>query len=483
MKRTVFTSLIWNVAQKFGTTGIQFIVQLVLARLLLPEDYGVVAIVNVFILFANIFVQSGLSTALVQKQDADDTDFSTVFVANLVISILLYLTLYAISPLIAEFYEMPQLILIIRVLSTILLFSAISSVQQAFIQKHMLFKKLFISSLAGIFVSGFVGVTLAYLGKGIWALVFQQLINQLILTIMLFLQIKWIPSFNLSLERLKSLFSFGWKVLISSIVTTLYGDVRTLIIGGVYSASALGFYNKGQQFPKIAADNIVSSIQTVLFPTFSLHQDNKNLIRSMMRRSISVGFYVIAPMMIGLMAVAENLIVVILTDTWIQSVPFLQIYCVAYLFRPLFATNLQSINAIGRSDIFLKMETIKTIIYTIVLGISISYGVYAIALGSIVSSIFALFIYTYPNKKLIDYGLFEQIKTLIPSLIVSVIMGISIYLLNYLTISRISILILQFILGIIVYILLSSIFKLDSFYYLLDLVKNLFINKQHKKAL
>lgn len=473
MKNIVFTSLIWNVAQKFGTTGIQFIVQLVLARLLLPEDYGIIAIVNVFILLARILVENGLNTALVQKKDADDLDFSTVFVANLILSVLLYIVLYSLSPLIAQFFYMPELKLVIRVLSVIVLFSAVNSLQQAFIQKHMLFRKMFMSSLAGIFISGAIGIILAYSGRGVWALVFQQLINQLILTIMLFIQIKWKPSLKFSFERLKSLFSFGWKVLVSSIVTTLYNNLRTLIIGRFYSASALGFYNRGQQFPMLAVENIVSSIRTVLFPTFSLHQDNLKTIKLMMKRSISIGVYLIAPMMIGMMAIAENLVVVLLTDTWIEAVPFFQIYCIVYLFRPIFATNLQSINGIGRSDIFMKMEIIKTVVYTIVLIISIPFGVYAIALSSIVSSIFSLFIYTYPNKKLIDFGLMDQIKSSLAPLLTSIGMGVVVYSLNYLNLNRLPILILQITVGIIVYTLLSVIFKLDSFYYLINIIKDL----------
>lgn len=481
MKNTVFTSLIWNVAQKFGTTGIQFIVQLVLARLLLPEDYGIIALVNVFILLARILVENGLNTALVQKKAADDLDFSTVFVANLILSGLLYVVLYSLSPLIAQFFYMPELKPVIRVLSIIVLFSAVNSIQQAYIQKHMLFRKMFMSSLAGIFISGVIGIILAYSGKGIWALVFQQLINQLILTIMLFIQIEWKPSLKFSLERLKSLFSFGWKVLVSSIVTTLYNDLRTLIIGRFYSASALGFYNRGQQFPKLAVDNIVSSIRTVLFPTFSLHQDNLKTIKSMMKRSISIGVYLIAPMMIGMMAIAENLVVVLLTDTWIEAVPFFQIYCIVYLFKPIIATNLQSINGIGRSDVFMKMEIVKTIVLTIILIISVPFGVYAIALSSIVSSIFSLFIYTYPNKKLIDFGLMEQIKSSVAPLLTSIGMGVVVYSLNYLNLNRLPILILQITVGIIVYTLLSVIFKLDSFYYLFDILKDLF-NSRNKEG-
>ena len=482
MRKTVFTSLFWNASQKFGTTGIQFILQLILARLLLPEDYGVIAIVNVFILFARNFVESGLSTALVQKKDADDLDFSTVFVTNLILSVLLYLILFAISPLAANFFNMPGLTSVIRVLSIVVLFSAVSSVQQAYIQKHMLFKKFFISSLFGVFISGIIGIILAFYGAGVWALVFQQITNQLILTIVLYFQIDWKLSFVFSFNRFKSLFSFGWKVLVSSVVTTFYNDIRTIIIGRFYSASALGFYNRGQQFPKLAVDNIVSSIRTVLFPTFSLHQDNLKTIKSMMKRSISVGVYLVAPMMIGMIAIAENLIVVLLTDTWLEAVPYLQIYCVVHLFKPIFVTNLQSINGIGRSDIYLKMETIKTIVYTIILIVSVPFGVYTIALGSIISSVFSLFIYTYPNKKLIDYGLMEQLKDSIGPLLTSICMGVIVYSLNFISLSRSNTLMIQIIVGLVAYLGLSILFKLDSFYYLFDIVKNLFNKRKQDRV-
>ena len=408
-KLIVLSSLFWKLMERGGTQGIQFIVQIVLARLLLPEEYGLIALITVFITFANLFVQSGFNTALIQKKDADKMDFSSVFYLSLFVAGLLYVILFVTAQFIADFFREPQLVPLLRILSCTLFFGALNSIQNAYLAKNMMFKKLFFSSLGAIVVSGAIGVITAYSGWGVWALVAQQLVNQFVVTIILWFTIKWRPSLLFSFKRVTVLFSFGWKLLVSAVLCTLDRNIRTLIIGKNYSSDMLGFYNRGQQFPEIIGINIDGSIQSVLFPAFASHQDNLKKVKNMMRRAIMTSSFIMFPMMVGLAVVAEPLVKLLLTDKWVPAVPFLQISCAAEALIPIQTTNLQAINALGRSDIFLKLEIVKTIISLIILGISIPFGIYAMAWGVFLSCVISTFINAYPNKKLLNYGYGEQL--------------------------------------------------------------------------
>ncbi len=295
-KSKVLSSLFWKLMERGGTQGIQFIVQIVLARLLLPEDYGLIALVTIFIALANVFVQSGFNTALIQKKDADEVDFSSVFYLSLFVAGLLYIVLFFTAPFIADFYRDLQLIPVIRILAITLFFGAFNSIQNAYVSRNMLFKKLFFSSLGAILVSGIIGVIAAYMGYGVWALVMQQLSNQLMITLILWFTVKWRPRLLFSLKRVKVLFSYGWKLLASSLLNTLYMNIRTLIIGRIYSPATLGFYNRGEQFPKLIVTNIDGSIQSVMLPTLAAHQDDRIRVKDMVRRSIVTSSFVLFPM-------------------------------------------------------------------------------------------------------------------------------------------------------------------------------------------
>lgn len=477
-KAKVLSSLFWKLMERGGTQGIQFIVQIVLARLLLPEDYGLITLVTIFIAFANVFVQSGFNTALIQKKDADEVDFSSVFYLSLFVAALLYVVLFFTSPLIANFYRDPQLITVIRVLSIILFFGAFNSIQNAYVSKNMMFKKLFFSSLTAILVSGIVGVIAAYMGYGVWALVIQQLSNQFMITLILWFTVKWRPRFLFSFKRVKVLFAYGWKLLASALLNTLYMDIRTLIIARIYSPAILGFYNRGKQFPQLIVSNIDGSIQSVMLPTLSAHQDDKLRVKDMVRRSIVTSSFIMLPMMVGLAVVAEPLVKILLTDKWLPSVPFLQIFCASYTLMPIHTANLQAINALGRSDIFLRLEITKKVIELIILGISIPFGVYAMAWGALLSSVISTFVNAYPNLRLLNYSYTEQFKDIIPSLLIALIMGAAIYSFNYLIILDGIILVSQIILGIIIYIGLAKVFKLESLDYLIVTIKDIMKNRK-----
>ena len=471
-KGTVLSNLIWRYAERFGAQIVTFIVTIVLARLLEPELYGAVALVNVFIVILQVFVDSGLGNALVQKKDADDLDFSTVFYANISFCVLLYVLLYCSAPFIAQFYNNNTLVPVIRVLGLIIVVSGLKNVQQAYVSRNLLFKKFFFSTLGGTLVAAFVGIFLAIKGFGIWALVAQYLLNAVIDTAILWITVNWKPKRLFSFSRLKRMFSYGWKLLATSLVNTIYDNVRSLIIGRKYSSSDLAYYNKGHQFPNLVVTNINTSLDSVLFPAMSTEQDNPVRVKEILRKSITVSTYVLAPLMIGLATTAPTVIHLLLTDKWLPCVPFLRIFCITYMFYPIHTGNLNSIKALGRSDLVLKQEIAKKTVGFSLLFISMWFGVLAMAYSMLVSSLCNQIINSWPNKKLLGYRYLEQIKDILPTLMLAAIMGICVLLIQLVSFRPILMLLLQIIVGGIIYIGGSVITKNEPFYYLIDLFKD-----------
>jgi len=472
-KNKVISSLFWKLLERGGTQGIQFVVQIVLARLLAPDVYGIIALIAIFIAIANVFIQSGFSTALIQKKDPNESDYSSVFYLSLFVAGFLYILIFFTAPLIASFYNIPQIIPVIRVLSISLFMGAFNSIQNAVIAKKMQYKKLFFSSLGAIIVSGIVGIASAYAGWGVWALVAQQLSNQLVITLILWFIVEWRPRLLFSFERIKTLFSFGWKLLVSSLIETLYANLRGLIIGKIYNSSVLGYYTKGDQFPNIIVSNIDGSIQSVMLPTLSAHQDDKKKVKDMVRRSIVTSSFIIFPLMAGLAITAEPMVRIILTDKWLPCVPFLQIACAYYALFPIHTANLQAINALGRSDIYLKLEIIKKIIGIVILGITVIFGVYAIAIGMLVTGIVSTFINAYPNLKLLNYSYKEQVKDIMPSLLLSLLTAAVAYSVQLIHLSEWLTLILQVCVMSSLYFGIAKILKLECFRYIIDTISGL----------
>ena len=466
------SSLIWKLLERGGTQGIQFIIQIFLARLLSPNDYGTIALITVFIALANVFVQSGFNSSLIQKQNVDEKDFSSVFYMSLLIAGILYIILFFIAPMIADFYSIQELTNIIRVLSITLFFGALNSIQNAIISRKMAFKNLFYSSLGAIIVSGIIGIILAYKGFGVWTLVYQQLVNQFLICLILWFTVKWRPQLLFSFQRVKDLFSFGGKLLLSALIDTGYREMTNLIVGKIYIPAMLGYYNRGNQFPNLIVSNLNSSIQSVIFPVLVSVQDDKRRIKEIMRRAIVTSSYMVFPAMMGLIVIAEPMIRLILTEKWLPCVPYLRLFCLSYALWPIHTANLQAINAIGRSDIFLKLEIIKKIVGVSIIIITSRYSPLMMALGTVFGGIIGSFINSYPNKKLLNYSYFEQIKDILPSVVLSVIMGIIAYSVIFLDLSDSVTIILQIIVGGITYVLLSYIVKLECFMYLLKIIKN-----------
>ena len=476
MKLKTISSLIWKFSERMGAQIIQFVVSIVLARLLTPADYGLIGLITVFITVSLVFAQSGLGQALVQKKNADDIDFSSVFYFSLVFSVLIYVILFAVAPFIAHFYEEPILTNVVRVLGIVVIIGAVHSVQNAYVQKTMQFKCFFWSTLGGTLVSAAIGISMAYNGYGVWALVGQQISNQFANTIILFFAVKWRPKLMFSFERASRLFTYGWKMLVSSLIDTVYTNIHSLIIGKFYSASDLGFYSRGRQFPMLIIQNINTAIDTVLFPVMSEVQDEKARLKSMMRRSIVTSTFLIFPMMAGLAAIAEPITLLLLTEKWLPAVPFIQFCCFIFAFMPIHTANLQAIKALGRSDIFLGLEIAKKIAGILILIITLPNGLMVMMIGNCVSTIISSFINAFPNRKLLGYSYLEQIKDILPSIVISIIKLVCVLAVGAFNCNIIVKLILQVITGVVVYTGMAKLCKLECFEYILNIVKG-FIKK------
>lgn len=469
---STLVNFIWRFAERCGAQLVTFIVSIVLARILSPSDYGTIALVTVFTTILQVFIDSGLSTALIQKKDADDLDFSSVFYFNFVICIILYLIMFVSAPFIADFYKDSSLVSIVRVISLTLIISGVKGVQQSYVSRHMLFKRFFFSTLGGTIFSAILGIIMAYAGFGVWAIVFQQLSNNAIDTLILWITVKWRPIKKFSWSRLKNLLSFGWKMLASSLLDTVYNNLRNMIIGKLYTSADLAFYNQGDKFPKLIVTNINTSIDSVLLPTMSNEQDNHVRVKDMTRRAIKISTYIMAPLMIGLAFCARPIVQLVLTDKWLPCVPYLQIFCVSYLFWPIHTANLNAIKAMGRSDLFLKIEIIKKFIGMILLIITMNISVMAMAYSLLISGLISQIINSWPNRYLLKYSYIDQIKDILPNIVIALIMGGFVYFISYLNLPILVSLVVQILSGGIIYLILSILTKNDSFIYLINILKS-----------
>lgn len=465
-------NFIWRFAERCGAQLVTFIVSIVLARILSPSDYGTIALVTVFTTILQVFIDSGLSTALIQKKDADDLDFSSVFYFNFIVCLILYIIMFVSAPCIADFYKDSNLISIIRVISLTLIISGVKGVQQSYVSRNMLFKRFFFSTLGGTIFSAVLGIIMAYAGFGVWAIVFQQLSNNAIDTLILWITVKWRPIKKFSWIRLKHLLSFGWKTLASSLLDTVYNNLRNMIIGKLYTSADLAFYNQGDKFPKLIVTNINTSIDSVLLPTMSNEQDNHVRVKDMTRRAIKISTYIMAPLMIGLAFCARPIVQLVLTDRWLPCVPYLQIFCVSYLFWPIHTANLNAIKAMGRSDLFLKIEIIKKFIGMILLIITMNISVMAMAYSLLISGLISQIINSWPNRYLLKYSYIDQIKDILPNIVIALIMGGFVYFISYLNLPILVSLVVQILSGGIIYLILSILTKNDSFIYLINILKS-----------
>ena len=520
-EKSVSKGLFWKLCERFGVLGMQFVLQILLARLLDPAHYGALSIMLIFTSLANVFIQHGLNTALIQNKDVTEEDYSSVFWISIGIEAILYAVIFFAAPFIADYYGMPDIVAPLRVLALMLFPGALNSVQLAKVSREMKFRKVFVSNLAAIVISGGVGIVIALLGGGLWALVAQSMLNVFIACIVMRFTSKLKLHFKCNLSRVRVLLKFGWKILLSSLIDVLYQDIRTLVIGKKYDDDTLGFYSRGKQFPQFLINGINGAVQSVMLPALSSKQDHKSQVKSMMRSSITLSSYIIFPMMAGLAGVASPLVAILLGEKWMPCVPFLQVYCFTFAFYPVHTCNLQAINAMGRSDLYLWLELIKKGYGIIALVIAVLFfdDPIAIALTGTITGLISCFVNAFPNKKLVGYSYKEQARDILPALIMSLVMmaivlasgegikwlfaiphvngalnaatsgilniipavgkilPVGVVMSNLVLISQLAI---QIVVGVAVYIVLSLIFRVKAFKMLLTAAKNMLVKR--KKA-
>jgi O-antigen/teichoic acid export membrane protein len=439
-----------------------------------PDHYGVLSLMVIFTTLANVFIQTGFNTALIRTKDVTEEDYSSVFWVSLGIAGLLYGAIFLCAPMIGGFYQMPDIVAPLRVMALMLFPGALNSVQLAKVSREMDFRKVFFSNLSGILIAGTVGIVIALLGGGLWALVAQTMLNVFVACLVMWGTSGLKLRFVCDLGRVRLLFAFGWKLLVSGLLDTLYQDLRSLVIGKKYNSETLGFYNRGKQFPQFIINAVNGTVQSVMLPAMSAKQDDQSQVKQLTRSSIMISAYILFPLMAGLAGVASALVELLLTEKWLPCVPYMQIYCFTLAFYPVHSCNLQAINAMGRSDIFLKLEIVKKGlgIGALLVAVFCFDSPIAIAMTGAFTTVISCFINAYPNKKLIDYSYFEQMRDILPSIAAAVVMLGAVLAVQLLDLGAFATLAVQIALGVAVYVAVSVIFRLEPFRLLLNMLKN-----------
>ena len=482
--KKVTGGLVWTYAERITAQVVTLLVTIILARIIAPNEYGVIAIVTIFITIANSFVVSGFGNSLIQKKDVDELDFSSVFWFSICFSIGIYFILFFCAIPIANYYKMPELVLIIRIMSIRLPIAAINSVQQAYVSIKLEFRKFFISTLGGTVVSAIVGIALAYCGFGVWALVAQYLTNVTIDTIVLFFTSGWRPKFIYSNKRMKKMFSYGWKIMAVGVMTEVYSNIRNLVIGKKYTSDDLAYATKGEQFPSTIAGNINSSISKVLFPVLSNNQNDLDYMKRIMRRSIKVGNFVLLPLLCGFAMIAEPFVHVILTDKWLGCVPFLQIMCLIYALQPIQTASLQTVKALGKSSLYLIVDIAKKAvgIALLIAAIFLFDSAIYIALSALFTELFAVLINIPINKKLLQYTIREQIVDCVRPVINTGLMCAIVYCFGLISMPAWVLMICQIILGIAFYVGFPISTKDETLKYILGIIKSYLIKNKKENV-
>lgn len=473
LKAKTIKSMFWNFGQKVSSQLVGFIVSMILARLLMPEDYGLIAMTSIFIAVASIFADSGLGTSLVQKEHVDHLDYNTVFYTGLALSILLFFIIYLIAPIVGDIYKDERIIPILRVLGITLLFSSVNSVQNAGVSRQLDYKKFFKATFISTIVSAVVGISMAYYGFGVWALVASTLTSSLVNTVALSFITKWRPKLEFSFQRLKSLYSFGINLMATNLIGTICDQLRGFLIGIKYKPSDLAFYNRGMAIPQLLSANIQGTIDGVLFPAISHVQNDKSQVKVAIRRSMSTSSFFIFPIMFLMSAMADKIIVILYGSKWVLAIPFMQITCFKYCFGIIGSANLQAIKAIGRSDITLKLEFIKKPLYLAIIVATMFISPLAMCIGHTFYDLIGSAINAFPNKKLIGYSFKEQIIDIMPQMLASVVMAIIVYIVGQIKANIIIVSLLQVIIGISFYYLVARTFKMESYNYILRTIKEM----------
>lgn len=463
----------WRLLERIGAQAVAFIVNIIIARLLSPEDYGVVAIAAVMISILDVIGNLGITSSLIQKDRIESVDYSTAFFFRMGMDLILCVILCLTAPLIAAFYSNRDLVPIIRCLSLMLIISGLRTAPEAYVIRNLQMKLFFFSTLSGTVLSAVIGIRMAFHGYGVWALVAQHLINAVVDSLILFVASKWRLTAEFSAAHLKALFKFGWKIMATSLAGTIYDNLRQLLIGKFHSPASLGYYNKGEQLPNVVTLNVNAPLQTVLYPVLSSSQHDAIKMRSMLQRSVEVCAYCMAPLMGGLAMVAPQAVRFLLTDKWLPCVPFVRVFCVFYFFFPLHECNQNAVKALGKGSLYLKSELLKKGVGLLLLLFTIRISAWAVALSLIPYTVVMYIINGYLSGSLLDYGILAQFKALLAPVLLMLAMCACIFPVSLLGFSDPITIFLQVLLGAAVYISGSIILKLKSFRYLADIGSSL----------
>jgi len=472
-KSKIILSLIYKFTERFAVKGLGFIISIVLARLLAPEMFGQVALLTVFTELSLIVIEGGLNTALVQSKQADDRDYSTVFYITLLLSVVMIALLQLIAPYIANYYGSIALTGPLRFYSFSLLLSSFNSIQVAKMQREMRFKEMMFCNLSATIISGIVGIIMAYRGFGLWALVIYYFAQIAISSLAMLFTLRWFPRSRFSMESARRLYGFGIKMLISSVISTLYANIRPLIIGRKFSTAALGYYDRGYRFSSTISLNLDTAVQSVMFPVLSKAQDDIPQFKAMLRRTKQLSSFVVFPAMLGMAAVAEPMVRLLLNEEWLPSVIFVQILCIAEMQVPITASNLLTLKSLGRSDIYAKQEVLRRILMLIVLVISVLAfdSVVAIAVGFMISAWIDAAFTSLPVKKLLGYSLKNQAKDLWKTAFAALVMALAVYAFGLIQMPLFIKLMLQIALGAAVYAFVNLLIKNESFSYISNVLR------------
>lgn len=472
LKQATLKALFWSFLERFSSSGVQFVFSIFMARILLPEDFGLIAMLLIFISFGQAFINSGFGQALIQKQNSNNVDENSIFYFNILMSFIMAGLIYLAAPYIANFYQQPELILMTRVLSLTFVFNSLGLVQRTLLIKELDFKTQLKISLLTTIISGIIGVKLALDGYGVWSLVALYLCNDFFNTAFVWFFSTWRPSFIFSLNSLKSMFGFGSRLLLVSLINSIFTNIYNLVIGKYFSATDLGFYSRANSlchFPVLILNNVMSQ---VTFPVYSKISHDKELLKKAVSSWLIKLMFVVFPIMIGLIAVATPLVEILLTEKWLPIVPYMQLLCFVGILKPIQVINLNALNAQGHSNLFLNLEIYNKVLIAIMIAITFSFGITAMIYGQIIIGLIGYYLNAYYTGKFLEYPFFTQIKDMIPSFLIALIMGVCVFSINYISFSsQISMLSIQIISGIVIYSGLSYVFKISSFFEMIDLAK------------
>ena len=472
LKQKTISGLFWQFCQKGVGQLVTFGISVVLARLLMPEEFGVVALAGMFNVLFGIFIDCGMGTALVQKKNADDLDYCTMFWAQTAFSTFVYIIVFSLAPYFAAAFGTPKLTSVIRVLALGMIWGTIGGIQGVIVTRRMAFKVYFYVTLVSSVLSGIIGISLAYYGWGVWALVAQNLSASILGTLTVFYQVRWLPRFVFSMERFKALFGVGVKFMTSGLIGTAFYQLRGYMVGLKYTTADLAYYNRGEGVPGIFTRNIDASINGVLFPVFAKLQDDREAVKRAVRRSIKTSSYLIFPMVLGLAAIADHLVVILYTEKWLACVPFMQVFCISECFAILNTANMQVLRGIGEVNTLLRLELYKKTILVAILLITMFISPFAIAAGMCIYGIYTMVINAFPNRKFINYHIMEQLKDVSGNAFLAIGMALCVFLIGRLNINLYALLSIQVFTGISLYIITSEILYLDSWLYIKDYIKS-----------